>query len=124
MECILATFCGRDNLYSAAGITGLPWKMDVNKAASILQISITLRKTTYADPVLFIRTDYTFRKSHCCYYCCCCSQGGGSLTPATDVICPMYARIPQLQALAAHAAATADPRPVMLCEYVHSMGNR
>lgn len=52
-----------------------------------------------------------------------CLQGGGSRTPATDVICPMYARIPQLKALAAEAAASNDPRPVMLCEYAHSMGN-
>jgi beta-galactosidase len=50
-------------------------------------------------------------------------QGGGSRTSATDVICPMYARVQQLQALAAEAAATGDPRPVMLCEYAHSMGN-
>jgi beta-galactosidase/beta-glucuronidase len=35
----------------------------------------------------------------------------------------MYARVEQLQALAADAAATGDPRPVMLCEYAHSMGN-
>lgn len=50
-------------------------------------------------------------------------QGGGSATPATDVICPMYARIPQLKQLAAAAAARGDPRPIMLCEYCHSMGN-
>lgn len=50
-------------------------------------------------------------------------QGGGSATPATDVICPMYARIPQLAALAAAAGARGDPRPVLLCEYAHSMGN-
>jgi beta-galactosidase len=35
----------------------------------------------------------------------------------------MYARVPQLQQLAAAAAARGDPRPVMLCEYAHSMGN-
>jgi beta-galactosidase/beta-glucuronidase len=50
-------------------------------------------------------------------------KGGGSYTAATDVICPMYARVPQLQQLAAAAAAQGDPRPVMLCEYAHSMGN-
>ncbi|WIA37008.1 hypothetical protein OEZ86_013994 [Tetradesmus obliquus] len=50
-------------------------------------------------------------------------EGGGSRTPATDVICPMYARVQQLQALAAEAASSGDPRPVMLCEYAHSMGN-
>eukprot|EP00882_Tetradesmus_deserticola_P020835 GHRQ01022519.1.p1 GENE.GHRQ01022519.1~~GHRQ01022519.1.p1 ORF type:complete len:128 (+),score=20.38 GHRQ01022519.1:165-548(+) len=35
----------------------------------------------------------------------------------------MYARVEQLQAVAAEAAAACDPRPVMLCEYAHSMGN-
>jgi beta-galactosidase/beta-glucuronidase len=35
----------------------------------------------------------------------------------------MYARIPQLQQLAADAERRGDPRPVMLCEYAHSMGN-
>jgi beta-galactosidase len=35
----------------------------------------------------------------------------------------MYARVQQLQALAAEAAGIGDPRPVMLCEYAHSMGN-
>ncbi|KAL4534529.1 hypothetical protein Ndes2526A_g05420 [Nannochloris sp. 'desiccata'] len=47
-------------------------------------------------------------------------EGGGSRTTATDVICPMYARVHQVQALCS------DPdehRPVVLCEYAHSMGN-
>jgi hypothetical protein len=35
----------------------------------------------------------------------------------------MYARLPQLAALAAAAEASGDPRPVILCEYAHSMGN-
>lgn len=35
----------------------------------------------------------------------------------------MYARTPQLAALAAAADAEADPRPIILCEYAHSMGN-
>jgi beta-galactosidase len=35
----------------------------------------------------------------------------------------MYARLPQLKALAAAAEAAGDPRPVILCEYAHSMGN-
>jgi len=46
-------------------------------------------------------------------------EGGGSRTPATDVICPMYARVGQMVAL----ADSADHRPVVLCEYAHSMGN-
>lgn len=35
----------------------------------------------------------------------------------------MYARCPQLAALAAKADAEHDPRPIILCEYAHSMGN-
>lgn len=35
----------------------------------------------------------------------------------------MYARLPQLAALAAAEAACPAPRPVVLCEYAHSMGN-
>jgi len=27
-------------------------------------------------------------------------EGGGSQTPATDIVCPMYARIPQITRLA------------------------
>jgi beta-galactosidase/beta-glucuronidase len=50
-------------------------------------------------------------------------QGGGSRTPATDIICPMYARIPQLLAGCAQLDAGEDSRPVVLCEYAHSMGN-
>jgi beta-galactosidase len=48
-------------------------------------------------------------------------EGGGSRTASTDVICPMYARPHQVTAL----AAAPDPagRPVVLCEYAHSMGN-
>lgn len=50
-------------------------------------------------------------------------QGGGSRTPATDIICPMYARLPQLAALAALHDQNLESRPVILCEYAHSMGN-
>ncbi|GBF99412.1 beta-D-galactosidase [Raphidocelis subcapitata] len=50
-------------------------------------------------------------------------EGGGSRTPATDVICPMYARLAQMAALAPSVDAAGDPRPVVLCEYSHSMGN-
>lgn len=75
-------------------------------------------------------------RSHCRYHaqhktlttcgCMYCkhAQGGGSRTSATDVICPMYARPRQLVELAQAAEAAGDPRPVMLCEYAHSMGNR
>ena len=50
-------------------------------------------------------------------------QGGGSRTPATDVVCPMYARLPQLRELAAMVDRGEEGRPIMLCEYAHSMGN-
>jgi beta-galactosidase len=49
-------------------------------------------------------------------------EGGGSRTAATDVVCPMYARPAQVRALAALSLAEED-RPVILCEYAHSMGN-
>ncbi len=38
----------------------------------------------------------------------------------TDVICPMY---PTHAALAEWATTNSDPRPVILCEYSHAMGN-
>ncbi|KAL4457400.1 hypothetical protein ABPG75_012265 [Micractinium tetrahymenae] len=47
-------------------------------------------------------------------------EGGGSRTPATDVICPMYARVHQTLAL---GSLPGETRPVILCEYCHSMGN-
>ena len=47
-------------------------------------------------------------------------EGGGSQTPATDIICPMYARVDQVQRLALDPN---EKRPVILCEYAHSMGN-
>ena len=47
-------------------------------------------------------------------------EGGGSRTLATDVVCPMYARIGQIAALAKDVD---DRRPIILCEYAHSMGN-
>jgi beta-galactosidase/beta-glucuronidase len=71
-------------------------------------------------------------------------EGGGSRTAATDLVCPMYARPWQLDALArleeeedgreegAKAAAPsigrsrlrrAGGRPVVSCEYAHCMGN-
>lgn len=39
----------------------------------------------------------------------------------TDVICPMYAPIDEIVAWAAQE--TGDPRPLILCEYSHAMGN-
>lgn len=47
-------------------------------------------------------------------------EGGGSRTPSTDIVCPMYARVHQVRALAQDPS---DRRPVILCEYAHSMGN-
>ena len=47
-------------------------------------------------------------------------EGGGSCTEATDVICPMYARVHQAAALARRPG---DKRPVILCEYAHAMNN-
>lgn len=49
-------------------------------------------------------------------------EGGGFTTPATDIICPMYARISQIEAFAAMAPES-ERRPGILCEYAHSMGN-
>jgi beta-galactosidase len=46
-------------------------------------------------------------------------EGGGSATPSTDLICPMYARRVQIEALASNHA----DRPIVLCEYAHAMGN-
>ena len=39
---------------------------------------------------------------------------------ATDVVCPMY---PELDAIVAWAERDDDPRPMILCEYSHAMGN-
>ena len=39
---------------------------------------------------------------------------------ATDVVCPMY---PEVHAIEHWAETTADTRPMVLCEYAHSMGN-
>ncbi|GAX79960.1 hypothetical protein CEUSTIGMA_g7399.t1 [Chlamydomonas eustigma] len=50
-------------------------------------------------------------------------EGGGSRTAATDLVCPMYARLPQLKALASLVDLGEEDRPIMLCEYAHSMGN-
>lgn len=39
---------------------------------------------------------------------------------ATDVVCPMY---PQVSAIVAYAEDASNDRPLIMCEYVHSMGN-
>ena len=39
---------------------------------------------------------------------------------ATDVVCPMYASVEEIETW---AQTTDDPRPLILCEYSHAMGN-
>jgi beta-galactosidase len=41
--------------------------------------------------------------------------------PATDVVCPMYAGVEAIERWA--ETPTDDPRPLILCEYSHAMGN-
>ncbi len=41
------------------------------------------------------------------------------LEPYTDIFCPMYDRISEIEAY----AEGDDPRPLILCEYAHAMGN-
>jgi beta-galactosidase len=41
------------------------------------------------------------------------------LEPYTDIYCPMYDRIHEIQ----EYAEGEDPRPLILCEYAHAMGN-
>ena len=50
-------------------------------------------------------------------------EGGGFLTAATDIVCPMYARVAQIRGFAAMAPPE-EQRPGILCEYAHAMGNR
>ena len=49
-------------------------------------------------------------------------EGGGFQSAATDIICPMYARTAQIRAFFEHSGPH-SPRPGILCEYAHSMGN-
>ena len=49
------------------------------------------------------------------------SATGAAAGRATDVVCPMYADVDSIEAWA--AAETDDPRPLILCEYSHAMGN-
>ena len=46
-------------------------------------------------------------------------EGGGSATRATDVVCPMYAKVAEIKRM----AVAYPERPVILCEYSHAMGN-
>lgn len=58
-------------------------------------------------------------------------EGGGADTAATDIICPMYARVDQDQPFAAvpkwslkkWIGLPEENRPLILCEYAHAMGN-
>lgn len=58
-------------------------------------------------------------------------EGGGADTPATDIIAPMYARVDQDQvapvnskwAIKKWLSQPGETRPLILCEYAHSMGN-
>ncbi|WP_330924910.1 beta-galactosidase [Candidatus Sororendozoicomonas aggregata] len=60
-------------------------------------------------------------------------EGGGSNTPATDIVCPMYARTDMdlaqpfydqpKWALNKWVGIKDESRPIILCEYAHAMGN-
>ena len=58
-------------------------------------------------------------------------EGGGANTAATDIICPMYARVDMDQPFPAvpkwsikkWIAMPDETRPLILCEYAHAMGN-
>jgi len=58
-------------------------------------------------------------------------EGGGANTTATDIICPMYARVDEDQLFEAvpkwsikkWLSLPNEKRPLILCEYAHAMGN-
>ncbi|MCZ8856400.1 beta-galactosidase [Escherichia albertii] len=58
-------------------------------------------------------------------------EGGGADTSATDIICPMYARVDEDQPFPAvpkwsikkWLSMPGELRPLILCEYAHAMGN-
>ncbi|WP_413503040.1 glycoside hydrolase family 2 TIM barrel-domain containing protein, partial [Serratia proteamaculans] len=58
-------------------------------------------------------------------------EGGGANSAATDIICPMYARVDQDQPFPAVPKWSVkkwiglpdEHRPLILCEYAHAMGN-
>ncbi|KAG8391126.1 hypothetical protein BUALT_Bualt01G0155500 [Buddleja alternifolia] len=47
-------------------------------------------------------------------------EGGGARTSSTDTVCPMYMRVWDIVKIAEDPA---EPRPLILCEYSHAMGN-
>lgn len=47
-------------------------------------------------------------------------EGGGSRTLSTDIVCPMYMRVWDIVKIANDPS---EARPLILCEYSHSMGN-
>ncbi|HCC44062.1 MAG TPA: beta-galactosidase [Gammaproteobacteria bacterium] len=53
-----------------------------------------------------------------------CEQGVGRMwddnVHGTDVICPMY---PSVEDIIEHAKHSDDPRPLIMCEFAHAMGN-
>ncbi|MDF7667194.1 beta-galactosidase [Orbaceae bacterium ESL0727] len=58
-------------------------------------------------------------------------EGGGANTSATDILCPMYARVEEDQphprvpkwAIKKWISLPGETRPLILCEYAHAMGN-
>ncbi|WP_436876244.1 beta-galactosidase [Siccibacter turicensis] len=58
-------------------------------------------------------------------------EGGGANTAATDIVCPMYARVNEDQPFPAvpkwsikkWVGMPDEHRPLILCEYAHAMGN-
>ncbi|WP_333010152.1 beta-galactosidase [Kluyvera sichuanensis] len=58
-------------------------------------------------------------------------EGGGANTAATDIVCPMYARVDADQphptvpkwSIKKWIALPEETRPLILCEYAHAMGN-
>ncbi|KAL7120394.1 hypothetical protein ACP275_02G120100 [Erythranthe tilingii] len=47
-------------------------------------------------------------------------EGGGARTSSTDIVCPMYMRVWDIVKIAEDPS---ELRPLILCEYSHSMGN-
>ncbi|MCL6413823.1 beta-galactosidase, partial [Pantoea agglomerans] len=58
-------------------------------------------------------------------------EGGGANSRATDIVCPMYARVDEDQpfpsvpkwSITKWVSMPDEPRPLILCEYAHAMGN-
>lgn len=58
-------------------------------------------------------------------------EGGGADTAATDILCPMYARVDEDQpfpqvpkwSIKKWVSLPEETRPLILCEYAHAMGN-